>query len=714
MLKDLNLKHVYDSTVDDIMKDLVIPLLENSTVYYRGVGYFTSGWLKLSSEGLARFVENGGKVHYIVSPILKKEDWEAIKLGNEALINEALKKSLLESIKDLADSLRNNTLNTLAWMIADKVVEFRFAIPRNNIGDYHDKVAMFEDDEGNIVIFHGSFNDSMKAMLNGEAVSVFKSWDSSQSDYISIHRKRLLDLWNGKNNQLIILKMPAVARDELIKLRSSARPYHLDSRGLEVTKQKGPKCPIELRDYQEEAAKRWLKTGKGILEMATGTGKTITALTAAVKKWEELRRLAIIITVPYIHLMDQWEVICRKFGFETIKCSGDVGSWSSEMRKKIIEFRHKVIDNLCIITVVNTASKEKFLSLINKLPKEEKLFIGDEVHVLGATKFQRAMLNNADFRFGLSATPWRWFDKKGTRIIYDYFGEVIFEYGLDKAIKNGYLAEYLYFPITVTLTENEEKEYEELTNKLKPFLNTIENEEKEYEGLANKLGPSLSNIENEEIKKLLIKRARIISNASQKKKKLISLIDELKEKTHKENKEIKHILFYCPPGKHREILKIVAQSGLKAHEFVHNIASSERIEILKKFSGGDIQALIAIKCLDEGVDVPATETAVFLASTTNPREFIQRRGRILRLYQNKKLAYIYDFIVVPSSKTKASIALSLLRHEMPRFAEFSDIAVNKFGAREKLRSLLDEYGVLHFLDMKPWDIYHEMRRKERG
>jgi len=195
---------------------------------------------------------------------------------------------------------------------------------------------------------------------------------------------------------------------------------------------------------------------------------------------------------------------------------------------------------------------------------------------------------------------------------------------------------------------------------------------------------------------------------------LISLIDELKEKTHKENKEIKHILFYCPPGKHREILKIVAQSELKAHEFVHNIASSERIEILKKFSGGDIQALIAIKCLDEGVDVPATETAVFLASTTNPREFIQRRGRILRLYQNKKLAYIYDFIVVPSSKTKASIALSLLRHEMPRFAEFSDIAVNKFGAREKLRSLLDEYGVLHFLDMKPWDIYHEMRRKERG
>lgn len=695
MLKDLNLKYVYDSTVDDIMKDLVIPLLENSTIYYRGVGYFTSGWLKLASEGLARFVENGGKAHYIVSPILQKEDWEAIKLGNEALINETLKKSLLESIKDLADSLRNNTLNTLAWMIADKVVEFRFAIPRNDIGDYHDKVAMFEDNEGNIVIFHGSFNDSMKAMLNGEAVSVFKSWDSSQSDYIAIHRKRLLDLWNGKNNQLIILKMPAVVRDQLMKLRSSARPYHLDSKGLEVMKQKGLKCPIELRDYQEEAVKRWLKTGKGILEMATGTGKTITALTAALRKWEELRRLAIIITVPYIHLMDQWEVICKKFGFETIKCSGNVGSWSSEIRKKIIEFRHKVIDNLCIITVVNTASKDKFLSLINKLPKEKTLFIGDEVHTLGTTNFQNAMPNNADFRLGLSATPWRWFDEKGTRIIYDYFGEVVFEYGLGKAIKNGYLAKYLYFPITVALTEKEEKEYEELTNKLGPFLNTTENEETA-----------------ERKKKLLIKRARIISNASQKTKKLISLINELKEKAYEENEEIKHILFYCPLGKHREILKIVAQSGLKAHEFVHNIASSERIEILKRFSDGDIQALIAIKCLDEGVDVPATETAVFLASTTNPREFIQRRGRILRLYQGKKQAYIYDFIVVPSSKTKDSIALSLLRHEMPRFAEFSDIAVNKFDARKKLIPLLDEYGVLHFLDMKPWDIYHEMKRKE--
>jgi len=695
MLKDLNLKHVYDSTVDDIMKDLVIPLLENSTIYYRGVGYFTSGWLKLSSEGLASFVENGGRANYIVSPILKKEDWEAIKLGNEALINEALKKSLLESIKDLADSLRNNTLNTLAWMIADKVVEFRFAIPRNIIGDYHDKVAMFEDNEGNIVIFHGSFNDSMKAMLNGEAVSVFKSWDSSQSDYISIHRKRLLNLWNGKNNQLLILKMPAVVRDELVKLRSSDRPYHLDSRRLIVMKPK-PKCIKDLRDYQEEAAKRWLKTGKGILEMATGTGKTIIALTAAVKKWEELGRLAINITVPSIHLMDQWEIVCKRFRFETMKCSGNVGSWSSKMKKKIIEFRHKVIDNLCIITVVNTASKEKFLSLINKLPKEEKLFIGDEVHILGAAEFQKAMLNNADFRLGLSATPWRWFDEKGTEIINDYFGKVIFEYSLDKAIKNGYLAKYLYFPITVTLTEEEEREYEELTNRLGPFFNTIENEE-----IAEKK------------KKLLIKRARIISNALQKKKKLIPLINELKENAYKESKEIEHILFYCPSGKHREILKIVAQSGLKTHEFVHNIASSERNEILKRFSDGDIQALIAIKCLDEGVDVPATETAVFLASTTNPREFIQRRGRILRLYQGKEHAYIYDFIVVPSSETKDSMALSLLRHEMPRFAEFSNSAINKFDARKKLRPFLDKYGVLHFLDMKPWDIYHEMKGKER-
>lgn len=695
MLKELNLKYVYDSTVDDIMKDLVIPLLENSTKYYRGVGYFTSGWLKLASEGLTRFIENGGKAHYIVSPILQKEDWEAIKLGNKALINETLKKSLLESIKNLADSLRNNTLNTLAWMIADKVVEFRFAIPRNEIGDYHDKVAMFEDNEGNVVIFHGSFNDSVKAMLNGEAVSVFKNWDSNQSDYIAIHRKRLLDLWNGKNNQLMILKMPAVVSDQLIKLRSSDRPYHLNNKGLEELKQKGPKCPIELRDYQEEAVKHWLKTGKGILEMATGTGKTITALTAAFRKWEELRRLAIIIAVPYIHLMDQWEVICKKFGFETIKCSGNVGSWSSEIRKKIIEFRHKVIDNLCIITVVNTASKDKFLSLINKLPKEKTLFIADEVHTLGTTNFQNAMPNNADFRLGLSATPWRWFDEKGTRMIYDYFDEVVFEYGLGKAIKNGFLAKYLYFPITVTLTEKEEKEYEELTNKLGPFLNATENEETA-----------------EQKKKLLIKRARIISNASQKIKKLISIINELKEKAYEENEEIKHILFYCPSGKHRKILKIVAQSGLKAHEFVHNIASSERIEILKRFSAGDIQALIAIKCLDEGVDIPATETAVFLASTTNPREFIQRRGRILRLYQGKKLAYIYDFIVVPSLKTKDSIALSLLRHEMPRFAEFSDIAVNKFDARKKMRPLLDEYGVLHFLDMKPWDIYHEMKRKE--
>jgi hypothetical protein len=203
MLKSLDLLPIYDSSEYDLIQDLIVPLLKNSQEYLRGVGFFTSGWLGKASEGIVSLVENGGKAKYVMSPILDKKDWEALLLGEEAKHEEWLKHILEKNIQDLVTSLEKDTRNTLAWMIADDVLEFKFAVPRDwsSGGDYHDKVGVFTDSEGDKVAFHGSFNDTLKGSLNGEAFSVFKSWEPGQSAYVRKHTERLSKLFTEGNNQ---------------------------------------------------------------------------------------------------------------------------------------------------------------------------------------------------------------------------------------------------------------------------------------------------------------------------------------------------------------------------------------------------------------------------------------------------------------------------------------------------------------------------------
>ena len=177
-------------------------MLFRSSSYLRGVGFFTSGWLKLAAHGLTELIEKGGKARIVLSPIMEKSDWEAFQLGEEARSNEELKKILSNNIDDIALALESNTLNALAWMIADDLLEFRFAVSRDPYsgGDYHDKVGVFIDDQDDIVAIHGSFNDSIKGSLNGEAFSVFKSWKEGQRPFVNQHYNRLKKLWQSGNS----------------------------------------------------------------------------------------------------------------------------------------------------------------------------------------------------------------------------------------------------------------------------------------------------------------------------------------------------------------------------------------------------------------------------------------------------------------------------------------------------------------------------------
>lgn len=702
MFRDLELHPVYDSAEHDLVLDLIAPLLAESYEYWRGVGFFTSGWLKTACKGVVKLVSNGGRAHIVTSPIMQKADWEALQFGNRAKRDSVLLEILREQIVDLAQAVSKNTLNALAWMVADDVIEFRFAITRDFdlTGTYHDKVGVFIDEIEEMVAIHGSFNDSAQGSLNGEAFSVFKSWEKGQRPYVKQHYNRLLRLWSEGNDQFQVLPLPEAIKNEIMCLRTGERPwvYFGEKRKNSNSKVTREICdPVfALRPYQIEAIENWKqKKFKGIFEMATGTGKTFTALAAAAERRDALKHVAVMIFVPYLHLLEQWRQHCEKFDFFPILCSGNHNQWSTDVRSKVQDFCLGALPSICILAVHQTAATKRFSKAIQGLQEESTMLIVDEVHSLGAPRLRDALLPDAAMRLGLSATPRRWYDQEGTKTLLDYFTDVCFEYPLDQAI-GPYLTPYRYLPLLTMLTDEETDNYENLSHKIASLAS---------------MGIERNAKAEERFKRLLLQRAQIISTAEGKIPLLIRELKQLILDSKKTEAELKHVLIYCAPGKHAEVLKAVAALGLRCHEFVHTVSMDERESVLKQFATGDIQVLIAIHCLDEGVDIPSTQTAFFLASTTNPKEFVQRRGRILRKDEGKIRANVFDFVVVPNIKyahLRRVSDLSMLRREMPRFAEFAANAENEFEARAVIRDILDAFQVLHLFDRRPWDIYHEV------
>jgi superfamily II DNA or RNA helicase len=701
MLDELDLVEVYDSAEHDIVADLQIPLLSSSVSYLRGVGYFSSGWMRLASHGLQSLVENGGRARIIVSPILDASDWEAIQTGNNAIAADALRRSLEINVNELADHLEHDTRNSLAWMVADGLVEFRFAVERNRqIGDYHDKVAIFEDLKGNTVALHGSFNDSVKATYNGEAFSVFRSWTSGHEVFVQKHKSRLVELWSGGNAQFATFTIPDAVRESIVRLRSTPlAPYGVRDRSLatEASPRDAARSHVRLRDYQLSAIENWRRAGyRGILEMATGTGKTITALSAAVASIAERGTRVVLVLVPYLHLMEQWGRDASTFGLKPLYCSSAHSDWARQLRSLAIDAALPGSSTSCVIAVHHTAATERFANSICRLDGRRVLLVADEVHCLGARHLRKALTGGADLRLGLSATPHRWFDEEGTGVLNDYFGGTCFDLPLESVIGT-ILTPYRYLPQPINLEADELVAYLQLSKQIAAMLS------------------SGGGTDDDRLKSLLLRRTRVIAGARRKLPALINVVRNELEAARCEGTELRDTLVYAPPGHHSEYLLALSRLGLRCHEFVHHVPLAKRDSLLRQFASGDIQVLVAVKCLDEGVDVPSTRTAFILASSTNPREFVQRRGRILRRAEGKERADVYDFLVLPDAEAGTGCddgGRSLLRREMPRFAEFASSAMNEFEARAVIRPLLDECQMLPLLDRRPWDVYKESKQPE--
>ena len=442
---------------------------------------------------------------------------------------------------------------------------------------------------------------------------------------------------------------------------------------------------IKLRDYQIEAIQSWFtNNGQGLYEMATGTGKTLTALSTVGKLAEHLSSLAIIIVCPYTHLVDQWVKDIKKFNMDPVVAYKSKNLWENRLSEEVTAFNTGIINHYCCITTNATFSSEAMQNVVKRMTGNV-LIIADEAHHLGAEKTIKLLPGNVKFRLALSATPNRWYDDAGTNKLLKYFGgKVVFEYGLDKAIGTD-LTNYYYFPHLIYLDQDEAEQYFEITEKLVKCM----------------FGDDGLDLDDTMVSSLLIKRARILSMARNK----INVLKELLK-----NRTDSHFnIVYCGDSKVDGVkqLDLVVdlmreQLNMKVHTFTSREDKRLRAQLLDEFESAKLQALVAIKCLDEGVDVPATQTAYILASSTNPREFIQRRGRVLRKHPLKQYSYIHDFIVVPRPLDEIhqieprvfNVERNLLKRELARFTEFAQLALNGPEAHEILNEIKHAYNLL--------------------
>jgi superfamily II DNA or RNA helicase len=431
---------------------------------------------------------------------------------------------------------------------------------------------------------------------------------------------------------------------------------------------------IEARPYQTKAIKRWFQAdGHGILRMATGTGKTITALLAAARVVEAIDdSFLLVVAAPYQHLVDQWAAELRNFGADPIKAYESRREWQPELEQELLELNNDIRDLSVVVTTHKTLAGGATQQTLRRA-RCRSMLIGDEVHHLGADHTQNALSDDFEFRLALSATPERWYDDEGTETLVDYFGSTVFSYDIDQAIESDFLCEYYYVPHIVELANDEMAEYKRLSAKIGRLIATEEGDI-DLDG-------------SQSLQTALFKRSRLIGTARHKVEMLVDLL--------KRESDPRFILVYCGGGRmgvdedgERHVDRVTHQirndCELSAERFTARENQDERKQLLTRFESGELQVLTSIRCLDEGVDVPATKTAYLLANTTNPRQYVQRRGRILRKHTSKRFAVIHDFITIPDlsaypemlSDDEYSAERSMIRKELNRVSTFADSARN--------------------------------------
>lgn len=669
---ELEIKRSYISRGgNSISNAFLVPALKCANAYMRSVGYFSSNALIKIMDGIVSLSRRNGQIRLVASPQLSQEDIDAISLGyqqREELIRGAFDRTFLEEIKKIDDA----NLQTLATLIARGILDIKIAVT-DGVGEYHDKLGLLEDIKGNRIAFFGSSNSSLNGYQNNyEKIRVARSWVAGEDAVVADEMDEFSSLWNDTNPFVKVLNYKESARDNILKVIQGRSASTL-----------GPEPqPIKLRDYQLLAIKAWEENDfHGFYVMATGTGKTWTAIYSA-KALLKKTPATIVICAPYKHLVKQWsEDVTAAFpDAKVILVSSENPVWSQQINQALIKKKYNKNTQIIIITTIASFNMQRFSNIIEKDPGE-KLLIVDEAHRF--TNRPESLLSTYNYMLGLSATPFSGASAEKGRELMAFFGGQVFSLPIEDALDRGYLVPYYYHPIFVEATEDEEQRFQSYTHKILSCFNKA----------GQCINPDL-------LVKSLRNRLRVISMASEKQRRIDEFISQINEADH--------FVVYCGDGRlfdnntgeeirHiQSIKRVLFSHDIKASQFTATESMEERMTLVDAFNKGEISALAAIRCLDEGINIPSIKSALILSSNDDYREFVQRRGRILRTYKGKEYATIYDIVVLPSWNTPG-----MAKIELRRFREYARLALNWAELEPKLEELLDSYH----LSLQDVDVY---------
>jgi len=673
--KELNLGLRYKTNSHDILNEFYEPVLKRSKKYRRAVGFFNSSILKEYVASIKDLVLNGGSIELIISPVVSKEDLETFKKINDNDSNDIIADWLGKLVS--FDNKSMTASQILFVLIRSNVLKVKIAVPVNNIGLFHDKIGIFEDKYGNSIVINGSNNETLGGLfLNHESFSVFKSWESGQKEYVSLYTKDFETYWNKEDKNLKIYELNRAIEEKLFREIKDFKDLESLFENLEQENKTEKSINFIPLEFQEKAVEKLLKNKKGIFKFATGSGKTKAAILFMLLIEKKENRFFVIL-VPDKSLNNQWNSELSEYYPNIVQCFSDNEEWKNELKDSVEFFLANKQKSEVVIVTQNTFISKNFQQTLSKL-NNDFIIIADECHNI-ATEKTLELLPDVEYRLGLSATPENFYSESLTKKLFDYFNGVIYEFTLKEAIQSGRLVKYFYHPVIVTLNEDEKKEYLELTKKIVKKLGYDPDTKK---GFITK-----------DAELLLFKRSRLIYSAAEK-------LDYI-EKNSKTLLNQGKLLIYCgaTSKNSKEELKnsnsqlqsvnmILGRMNITHAQYTKDESGEERINSLDLFKAGSYKVLTAIKCLDEGIDIPQIERAIILASSTNPREFVQRRGRLLRINPPfKKFAEIYDLIVIVDENNFSG----LNKRELNRLLEYSSISENNKDTLSKNSNLITKY-----------------------
>lgn len=634
LLTNLSLPEDLDTSVADVEDILLNPCLSRAITYDRGVGYFSSAWLRRVASGLSKFAERNGKMRLVTSPHLNAEDWAALRQGNEARTNEAIMEMLRPAIIELAEFASEEPVQMLAWMIADELLDVKIAIPTGKLdGDYHPKMGSFTDAEGNQVVFHGSQNETDRGFRNFETLDIFCSWlDSRDQARINNHQTRFERIWSGHDPHVRTYDLPAALKRNLAEFtKGKRRPYNRET-----------KTPADRKwRHQDEALACFLEKRAGILAMATGTGKTKTAL----KIDRELHQRELVVTTIVAaygtDLLDQWysEILAHNHV--------DLILREYDGHHEATSFRHTK-RSACLL--VNRRNLADIINRMDEARLAKTFVICDEVHGFGEANLVASLTNvlrKVPYRLGLSATPTREYDLDGNNFIEQEIGPVIYRFEIHEAIRRGILCELDYHPLEFAYSAEDRSAAQSAWARQSA-------REKEGTFDRTQLYMDLAKVKKLSKEKIPVFEAFAAANP------------DIFERA---------ILFVEQADYGALLQPLLVRKGISYHTYYGDDDRGN----LKRFADGELDCIIACKRISEGIDIQTVRNIVLFSTARAPIETVQRVGRCLRIDPKDptKRAQVVDFIKIEDGNN-ASPNSGPMATDQQRRDWFETLAETKF------------------------------------